>query len=289
MKAQPECVPCMFRQALNTVRLVTKDEAMHRRVLAAVAARARRLSFAQTPAALSQPVYEITARLTGIRDPYSRKKKESNRIALGLLPDLRRAVARSHDPLETALRAAVAGNIIDLGIGHAFDIRRDIRRIMRRPFAVNAMADFRKELRPGRLVLYLGDNAGEIVFDTLLVEQILNTGAEVIFAVKSGPIINDATMEDAGKSGMTKLTRVIETGAADIGLNWKHLSPGFRRLFRKANVVLCKGHGNFETCVGRPENLYFLLMAKCDMVARELGVKVGDVVFKHSRRAARAG
>ena len=285
MKAKPECMQCLFKQALNTARLITSDEEVHRRILAEVAGRMANLSLDQTPAALSQPVYEIAAELTGTRDPYSLKKKESNKIALELLPGLRRSILKAADPLETALRAAVAGNVIDLGIGHSFDIRKDIRRIMRRPFAKNAITEFKKELRPGRRVLYLGDNAGEIVFDTLLVEQLLKTGAQVVFTVKSAPIINDATMEDAVESGMTKLVRVVETGAADIGIDWKTVSAEFRRLFKEAHVILSKGHGNFETCSDRPENIYFLLMAKCDMVARELGVKVGDMVFKHSRRS----
>jgi hypothetical protein len=128
-------------------------------------------------------------------------------------------------------------------------------------------------------MLYLGDNAGEIVFDKLLVEQILSTGVEVVFAVKSAPIINDAVMQDAVETGMTKLVKVITTGSNDIGVNWSNTSRELKNVFRNADVILGKGHGNFETCHDRPENLYFLLKVKCDMVADEIGVKLGDIVF----------
>jgi uncharacterized protein with ATP-grasp and redox domains len=105
----------------------------------------------------------------------------------------------------------------------------------------------------------------------------------VTFAVKSGPIINDATMEDARQVRLTDLVPVIETGAGDIGVEWANVSDEFRRAFETADVILSKGHGNFETTEDRPENLYFLLKAKCEIVARALGVTLGDIVFARGR------
>ncbi|MEI6219261.1 MAG: ARMT1-like domain-containing protein, partial [bacterium] len=140
------------------------------------------------------------------------------------------------------------------------------------------------DLGPGRHLLYLGDNSGEIVFDTLLVEQILKTGTTVTYTVKSGPIINDATMDDAVVSGMTKLTKVIETGSDDIGVNWRRSSKQFKKAFSSSDVIIAKGHGNFETCDELPGNIYSLLKAKCNVVAAVLGVKLGDMVFHHTCR-----
>ena len=281
MKSKPDCIVCMFRQALNTVRLVSNDPDLHLRTLKRVAESVRNMQMDQTPANLSQPAYEIVAELTGVRDPYAEQKRLTNAIALKILPDVAAKVDAAADPLDAALHAAVAGNVIDLGIGHAFDIEKDIFELMHRDFAVDAIEDFRHDLGRGRMVLYLGDNAGEIVFDTLLVRKILKTGADVIFTVKSGPIINDATMADAEAVGMTDLVPVLETGAADIGVNWNHVSDAFRSAFESADVIVAKGHGNFETCNDRQENIYFLLKAKCVMVADELGVKLGDIVFRH--------
>jgi uncharacterized protein with ATP-grasp and redox domains len=283
MKAKPDCIVCMFKQGLNTVRLVTDDTDTHLRVLSELGRHATDICINQTPAALSQPAYEIVAELTGIADPFNKLKKEANTTALTMLDSLRAMIRSTDAPLARALHIAVAGNVIDLGIlGHDLDIKADVESILNQDFAVNAIEDFRKELTAGRKLLYLGDNAGEIVFDSLLIEQLLEKEMEVVFTVKSGPIINDATMEDAEATGMTKLVKVIETGSNDIGVNWNNASDEFRAAFESADVVLGKGHGNFETCNDRRENIYFLLKAKCEMVAAELGVELGDIVFKHN-------
>jgi uncharacterized protein with ATP-grasp and redox domains len=178
------------------------------------------------------------------------------------------------------LHIAAAGNVIDLGAGHKFDIEDDVRELMEQPFAISSIEKFREELTPGCKVLYLGDNAGEIVFDCLLVKLLLQYGADVTFTVKSGPIINDAIMKDAVFVGMADLVPVIETGGADIGVNWENVSDEFMRAFENADIIISKGHGNFETCNDRPGNIYFLLKAKCELVAQILGVTLGDIVFK---------
>lgn len=271
----------MFKQALNTVRIATGDESIHSEVLSKLGALVEKISLNNTPATLSKPAYKIIAELTGNSDPYSKHKKESNRLALEMLPDMRSLVMNSADPMDAALHLAAAGNIIDAGIGHMFDIKKDIAEFIHRRFAISAIDDFKKELGAGKTLLYLGDNAGEIVFDTVLVDLIQQTGTKVIYSVKSSPIINDATMEDAEFSGMTDLTSVIETGSDDIGVDFRNVSKEFMNIFKTADLILGKGHGNFETCNERPENLYFLLKAKCEMVANELEVNLGDLVFKH--------
>jgi damage-control phosphatase, subfamily I len=284
MNARPECIACLFTQALNTARMASTDPLLHVRVLKEVAAYvSTRAHLNQTPAALSQPLYELVSRLTGVSDPYAAKKSETNEIALELLPAIEPFLAAAVDPLDAALHAAVAGNIIDFGIGHSFDIRKDILPVLTQPFATEALEDFRAELMPGRRVMYLGDNCGEIVFDSLLVREILKTGARVTFAVKSGPIINDATMADARQAGLTDLVPVMETGVNDVGTVIERCSPAFRREFEQADLIVAKGHGNFETCNDTHGNFYFLLKIKCQVVAQELGIPAGQIVFMHQR------
>lgn len=270
---------CLFRQALNTARVATADPAIQERILKRTAEYAATAALDQTPARYSNPVYRIVSAISGNPDPYARHKRETNAAALALAPAIRALVASAPDPLDAALHAAVAGNVIDMGIGHAFDIDKDVVELMRRPFAVSALAAFRKELGPGRRLLVLGDNAGEIVFDVLLVEQILKTGASVTYVVKSAPVINDALMADADEVGMTRLVPVIETGSDAIGVDWDGVSAEFTRVVAQAGAILGKGHGNFETCHDRPGNFYFLLKAKCAIVAREIGCRLGDVAF----------
>lgn len=283
MKTDLECLPCILTQAFNTVRLATEREDLRRKVLDLVAAEIPKTNPDFTPAENSMSLYRIVSEVTGVEDPFRELKEQTNREALRMLPRLRKRLATAKNPLDEALHLAVAGNVIDLGIGHAFDLEQDITRLADTPFALDDSASFTRELHPGKKLLYLGDNAGEIVFDRLLVEELLKRGMDITFTVKSSPIINDATRVDAETAGLTGLVPILETGAGDIGVNLGRSNAEFRRAFDGADVILGKGHGNFETLTGRPENLYFLLKAKCAVVARELGVKRGDIVFTRGK------
>jgi uncharacterized protein with ATP-grasp and redox domains len=273
----------MFKQALNTVREITPDPDVSMAVLQRLAERVAVASLKGTPAFVSQAVYDVVTDVTGNADPFARHKRESNALALRILPHVRDAVMNAGDRLVAAVHLAAAGNVIDAGIGHAADtdVETEIMSMLDLPFGIFDIEPFRAELGPGKRLLYLGDNAGEIVFDTVLVDVIRETGTEIVYSVKSGPIINDATMEDAETAGMPDHTRVIETGSRDIGVNFDRLSDEFRDVMQTADIILGKGHGNFETCHQRPGNFYFLLKAKCDLVASELGVALGSLVLKH--------
>jgi damage-control phosphatase, subfamily I len=280
MKADLECLNCMLKQALNSVNIATDDNLQKRRVLDRVSAMIPQTDLNQTPAEISKPVYRIVAEITGNADPYKKIKEETNREALSLLPELEEVLHRSPTRLKTALHLAVAGNIVDIGIGHAFDLRKDVLALLDIPFAIDDSALFEKELIADRNLLYLGDNSGEIVFDRLLIETLLPYHLRMTYCVKSAPIINDALMEDACATGITDLIPVIETGADDIGIHLERCSPAFKKALAEADVIIGKGHGNFETCNDLPGNFYFLLKAKCAVVAKELGVPLGAIVFK---------
>ncbi|MBW1710815.1 MAG: DUF89 family protein [Deltaproteobacteria bacterium] len=284
MKSKPDCIACMFKQALNTARFVTDDPEVQRKVLFKVAEAVAGMSLETSPAILSRPAYDAVTEITGVRDPYKQAKAATNEEVLSLVPRLQEIIDQSADPIEAGLHLAAAGNLIDFGIGHQYDLMPDIEAILRQGFVINAFDDFKNELKPGVKLLYLGDNAGEIVLDRLFIELLKKTGVDITFSVKSGPIINDATMEDAEFSGMTSVVKVIETGSDDIGVNWDRTSKEFLQAFESADVIISKGQGNFETCSARKENIYFLLKAKCEAVARELGVNEGDIVFKRGRR-----
>lgn len=279
MKSDPECLFCMMKQAFNTVKATTDDPTVQREVLNRVAEVISYTDLNRTPAAISQPVYEIVSRVTGSKDPYAAIKRQTNEQAMKLLPVLQHMLDKAKDPLMTALHMAVAGNIVDIGIGHIFDLEKDVFTIMSIPFTRDDTEKFRKDLQPGKRLLYIGDNSGEIVFDRLLVKVLLDMGIKITFCVKSYPIINDALMEDARRVGITELVPVIETGSNDIGINLQKSGEVFRKELAESDIILAKGHGNFETCNDRSENFYFLLKAKCNVVAKALGVTMGDIVF----------
>jgi len=281
MKADIDCIPCILTQGMNTVRRVTDDPAVQREVMDYIMDRLRVDKLDKTPADHSNLAYEAVRQVTGQIDPFKDEKRELNRVALKLYPELKQLVAESDKPLHTALKIAVAGNMIDLGIGHGFDIERDLTKILSEEFAIDDYSDFCDSANSADTIMYVGDNCGEIVFDRVLAEQL---GPEkVAFVVKGGPIINDATIEDANQVGLDKLCPVLATANNLIGLPPTAMTPKIRHLFETADMIISKGQGNFETLSDIPKNIFFMLKAKCSLVAAELAVKYGQVVLVHQR------
>ena len=176
---------------------------------------------------------------------------------------------------------AVTGNIIDLGILESFDIEQALEQVMDEGFAVDHYEEFMGELGKADNVLYLLDNAGEIVFDTLLMRQLGDKKLTAV--VNGGPIINDAMTEDAEAVGIDKLAKVISSGTDTIGKIPEEGSEEYRSAFEEADLVIAKGHGNYETLDEKDKNIFFMLKAKCGVVAESLGVKLGQVVLKWRR------
>jgi hypothetical protein len=235
-----------------------------------------------TPAENSTIILRKVNELLGIEDPFYTAKKESNDLALKLLPQLKERIRQSPDPLFTALQIAVAGNIIDMGILKEFDVERSIREAMAKNFARDDYESFQQRLKEAREILILGDNSGEIAFDRLLAEQLSELGIEVTYVVKDRPILNDATMEDAAYVGMLEQFHVISNGSGFLGTILEDCSEEFRQAYKKADIVISKGQANYESLetLGKEDRrLYFLLRAKCEIVAKNLGVQFGEMVF----------
>lgn len=276
----------MIGQAYNTAVLCTSDEKTQKAILDAVLARYSGMDLAETPAVLSQVAYELCRSLTGCEDPYLALKRASNEAAMKLYPELQARLAGAADPLRDALLLAVAGNIIDLAIAQEYDLSKDIVAQVGRGFDVDEVEGFRKAASAARRILYLGDNAGEIVFDRLLIEVL---GPDrVTLMVKAGPIVNDALLEDVEAVGLAGLVRVVDTGTNYFGFPWEYVSEAAREEFREADLVISKGHANFETVteLGPEANkTWYLLKVKCKEVARQIGTHCGAVVLLSHERA----
>ena len=253
------------------------DEERQRLILDRTMALLQDASLESKPPEIGDGVHRIVRQLTGDDDPYAAVKAESTREALRLYPRLKALVAEDGDRLERAIRIAIAGNVIDFATGADFDIEEGLERILNQPFAINDIAAFRKALSEARSVLYLGDNAGETVFDRVLIEAL---DVPVIYAVKGGPIINDATVDDALAAGLDEVAEVVSTGSDAPGTILSRCSAEFRALYERAELVIAKGQANYETLSEEGGRLFFLLKVKCPVIARDIGAPVGSIVLK---------
>ena len=282
MKTYFDCIPCFMRQSLEAARLTTDDEQRHEEIIREVLGLAISLDLRQSPPAMGQKIHRIIRKLTGNDDPYLQIKNQSNLLALKLYPQLSENIKNSNEPFNTAVHLAVAGNIIDFGVHSKMTkekIDETIRRALQAPLDRNSLDEFKNSVKEADDILYLGDNAGEIVFDRLLIEQL--PFEKVTFVVKGGPAINDATMEDAEITGMTDIVEVIDNGSDAPGTILEDCSRDFRKRFEKADLVIAKGQGNYETLSDTERDIFFILKAKCPVIARHLDCEIGTFILKH--------
>jgi hypothetical protein len=272
-------------QALKAARAATDDEEVQRQVVNAVAAMIPELSLGLKPPEIAQRGYQLIGEITGNHDPFHQAKVEANHTALELWPKLRQLVEQSADGLFTACRLAILANSIDFGpkFEHGgIEAIIDEATTCSIPLAVNNYDQFRSNLKNSRSLLYLGDNAGEVVFDRLLIEEIHRVKElETYFVFREKPVINDVTVDDALTVGMDRVAKVISNGSDAPATILSQCSTELQQLFRSADIIIAKGQGNYESLEEEPGNIFFLLRAKCPLVAELLGVSVGDCVLKH--------
>lgn len=281
-----------MRQVTEAARLATADRELqkliHRRVCAALADTDLDVS---TPVIIGE-LHRIVRGMTGIADPYAQAKDRLNRMALELVPRIEELVSSAADPLDAALRLAAAGNVIDMivhpDIGGE-DIASALNRALSAPFPERASATFAAAVDRASSILFLADNAGEIVFDKVLMARLPRE--KITYAVRGGPVINDVTIVEAASVGMTDLVEVIDNGADLPGTVMEYCSEAFRRRFRDADLIVSKGQGNYESLSEEDREIFFLFTAKCEVMTLHLGLEVGTLVAapgEELRRAAAA-
>jgi hypothetical protein len=277
LKVEPECESCLLSRAQVQIYQATTNPALRFRCLAEIVKLLNREFKPNSVAAdLGTKRDRMIRQLTGNYDPYLQSKKAANAKALKMLPHVKKYVESGNNQQERFKKAclcAIVGNIMEFDIpGHKFSLN-NLASCIREAAKDLVIDDIDKAYalaKKANTVLFLADNAGEIVFDTLLVEQLKNMGLKVIYVVKGGPVINDATMEDVEISNMDKLTdEVLTTGCDAVGLQKKEVSAEFLKVYDSAELVFAKGMGYAETLteykLTKPHLLLF--RTKCVPVA----------------------
>jgi len=281
MRVHLDCFPCFLRQAIIALRLGTNDVSLQKAILKSTLEDIQRTDTSKPPAFTTTFVHRKIRQMLGM-DPFKDIKSEYNQIALKLYPSLKTTIENSTDPLWTSVRLAIAGNVIDFGIFTSVDIEGTIRKALNSKIAVDDYNSLKDAVSYANEILYLTDNAGEIVFDRLLIETLIQFGKKVKAVVKGSPVINDSTMEDARESGLTKICEIMDNGSEAVGTILDWTSSTFQKTFKDAQLIISKGQANFETLIGTEKKLFFLFQSKCDVVSKELSLSTGSMLLKKS-------
>jgi len=282
MKTYLDCFPCIIRQTLEAARMATNNEILQREILNSVFKELPKFSQIVTPPEIAVTVHRIIKKVSGNKDPYKKVKEKFNKKALQLYSGLKQKINESNSHLMTAARLAIAGNIIDFGVaGSNFDLNRNIKEVLSSNLAIDHFNKFKDDILKSSSIIYIGDNAGEIVFDKILIEEIKKySKADISFVVRGEPILNDATIEDAYFVGMDKVAKVISDGYDAPAILLSNSSKELKKAFDSADMVIAKGQGNYEALNEVKGNIYFLLKAKCLVLARNIKSNLGDNILK---------
>lgn len=280
MKSYLDCVPCFVRQALDSCRMITNDEEKIRTLLQHVLVTLAEANLDQPPPVIVSVMHRVIREKLNSPDPYYALKKKSTEKALSLVPKAEKAIVTAANPFEAAIRFAIAGNILDFGAKTEWSESRvldSFEKAMNVPLVDNQATELFTRLSAAKSVLFLGDNAGEAVFDRLLIAQFPGN-AHVRYAVKGSPVINDVTLDDAKDASVDTVAEIISNGTDIPGTHLPATTNEFRKIFYDADVIISKGQGNYETLLDCDRRVFCILQIKCESLARRNGFSLGDWV-----------
>jgi uncharacterized protein with ATP-grasp and redox domains len=293
MKIYHECIPCHVRAAVNSVRLLTDDEKTINRVIQKSLMKASEFESYKSLLELYYDIQKIVKKNSPERDPYKDFKKAFNKICLSLEDEMKDIINTSENPFETGLRICLAGNSIDVMQGYnvvdRVVLRKAIDNALVQPLDTDLIKEFEEEVKNADEILFVGDNAGEIVFDKVFIE-LLNKRYKkenrISYSVRGGYTLNDSTIEDAEMVGMDRVAKVITTGVDMPAAHLPLCSKEFINVYKNAGLVIAKGQGNLEALLGEDQNIFFLLKIKCNTIAKILNNRnaVNDIVIVRNKK-----
>lgn len=288
MKTYLDCIPCFYRQALDAARIAGTDEIKQKQIVDKISQLIPDFPLEASPPEMGRAIHSLVRKISGVKDPFKEIKENSNKFALKLFPKLKQEINNSEDRLLTAVKLSIIGNIIDYGAKNSLDVPKEINYLFQGNFKTDnknnsiifKYKQFKEALNEVDDLIYLADNAGEVVFDRLLIEELVKElGKEVIYVVKDKPIINDALIKDAIFCGINEVAKIISSGSDAPGTLVKYCSGEFIRLYQKAELIISKGQGNYEALSEEDRPIFFLFRAKCPVIAKDVGCNVGDMVL----------
>ncbi len=265
---------CFVSQAIRATEIISKKDDDAIRALKNVTKVLSEIDYNVAPPLISEFVYGSITKTLDHEDPYNEIKKKYNKIAMNYLDDLEQYIEESADKLQAAINISVAGNIIDFGSQiEKFSIKETIQKAINEGFLINDINDFKNKISKAKTLLFLADNAGEIVFDKLMLQTIksLYPNLKIYIALRGKPIINDVTKNDIEGLGLEDIGEIIESTKPTPGFWPDYCEETCRNVYENADIIISKGQGNFETLSEfDDERVFFLFIIKCSVVEKYL-------------------
>jgi hypothetical protein len=277
----------LIRQTIEAARLGTNNEDLQRQVLNRVMQYLQQVDYHLSPPEIGKQIFKIIHELTGCSDPYHDLKLRHNKFALHHYEALKHQVYLSEDPVLLSAKLAVFGNLPDWATDKSStQVEQILQKAQSQRFSIDDYYSFLEDLAVRHKILYLADNAGEIVFDKLFIEVMRRfypeRGLSFTVVVRGAPIINDATMEDARLINLEKVAQVVENGDSSPATVLHNISDKVKTYYHQADLIISKGQGNWETLHQEKKLIYFLLKVRCPLISDVLKVAEGSMVFMKS-------
>jgi len=291
MKTYLECIPCFLTQALDASVLAGVGTKKQKEIIDEVSKLIPEFSLTDSPPKMVRTIHQLVRRMLDVKDPYIKLKKNSNLMALKMYSQLKNRIEDSEDSLLSAVQLSIIGNIIDYGAKNYFNVEKEIDQLFQGNLSVKYEHNphifkydlFKDALNKVEHIVFLADNAGEVLFDRFLIEElVLKHNKKVTYVVKDQPIINDALIEDAIICGIDNYAKIITNGTDAPGTLLNYCSEEFLRLYRDAKLIISKGQGNYESLSEEKRPIFFLFKAKCPVIARDIGCDIGELVLNCS-------
>ncbi len=280
MKIAKECYLCLYTQTFNLTKRLKLSEDKASEILRGVGKILSKYSLNVTPPEIAAEVYEFISETTGMSDPFINEKQKAIKEALRLKTLLTDRLKTSKDALFDACKIATAGNVIDLGVNTEYNIEKELEEIFEIDFKHNDFSEFKNKIKNAKNIVYLADNAGENVFDEILIKELGKYCNKIYYFTRGKPVINDITINDLKGLEIFDLAKVVDTKVPTPGFHLNFADKKSKELFYEADLVISKGMGNFECLFGEcNREVFYLFKVKCPVVAKYVGAEVGDYVL----------
>ncbi|MGM0640227.1 MAG: damage-control phosphatase ARMT1 family protein [Thermotogota bacterium] len=289
MYAQYECINCVCDHAQKLIDKLSKEleyseKESFEKYKEIVKHLSQKSEYGMKPIELSSIIYDKFYEFSEEKDFFENEKTNANQMFLEMYEDLVDFCFSTEDPVRTAFKLSAFSNLLDFGIKNYFgELEWEIENLTKsRDFAIDDYNKFEEKIEKANKLLFIHDNAGEIVLDKILIKVLKNKYPNLVIhsAVRSRPIINDATMKDIVEVNMKEVSIPLESGSIYPGTILEKTNVDFKNIFESSDIVISKGQGNYEGMDDDYNKVFFILTTKCKSIAKNLNVEIGELVFK---------